>query len=64
MMLIESIQGRRGEWIYRMTLSETEKKFDAHSVADLLLGVEHYFKGNHSCSGIPSCPICKGVFGK
>ena len=64
MMLIESHQVKGGAWVYRITLSETETRFDAHSVSALLLGVEHYFKGNHPCSGVPSCPICKGVFEK
>jgi hypothetical protein len=59
MMNIETIRsGTRNEILYRITISERESKIDVHSVAELIVTVEHYFRGNHYTKE-KGCPLCE-----
>jgi hypothetical protein len=60
MMNIDCYQEHRGAWVYTISITEDDRKFYAHSFADLVLAVEHYFKADHGY-GKTSCPICKEI---
>ena len=65
-MTIKTNRSGFGAYVYRITLywdDEKGKRFDAHSISELHLAVDHYFKGNHVVGngiGVSGCPLCRG----